>query len=341
MAEWLMAVLHGGARCAHSQVFACEHSGLWLSDTGKLSAGNGKMPIPRLLSVMIWDDHQSRCIGELSFRSEVRAVRLRRDRIVVVLEHKVYVYNFADLRLLQQIETVANPDGLCALSPASNSTVLACPGLHRGQVRIELYDLKRSRFAAAHDSPLSCIALSLDGSRLATASEKGTLIRIFDTADGQLLQELRRGTDRAHIDSIAFAPSDDWLAVSSNRGTVHVFGLKLGRSNGTSTVDDGRDGNGANGASTTAPVCRNTESSLSFMKGVLPKYFSSEWSFAQFRLPEETRCIVAFGPQRHTLSIVGMDGSFFKVSYDPVHGGECQQQSYTKFMRAEEEEDSS
>ncbi|MBA0692282.1 hypothetical protein Goari_009854, partial [Gossypium aridum] len=44
--------------------------------------------------VIIWDDHQSRCIGEFAFRSEVRAVKLRRDRIVVVLEHKIYVYGF-------------------------------------------------------------------------------------------------------------------------------------------------------------------------------------------------------------------------------------------------------
>jgi WD repeat-containing protein 45 len=52
---------------------------------------------------MIWDDHQNRCIGELSFRSEVKAVKLRRDRVVVALAHKVYVYRFSDLKLLDQV----------------------------------------------------------------------------------------------------------------------------------------------------------------------------------------------------------------------------------------------
>lgn len=41
---------------------------------------------------------------------------------------------------------------------------------------------------------------------------------------------------------------------------------------------------------------------------VLPKYFSSEWSFAQFRVREETKAIVAFGTQKNTIVIVCSNG---------------------------------
>lgn len=41
--------------------------------------------------------------------------------------------------------------------------------------------------------------------------------------------------------------------------------------------------------------------------GVLPKYFSSEWSFAQLHLTEVTRYITAFG-SHNTVIIVGMNG---------------------------------
>ena len=130
-----------------------------------------------MLQVMIWDDHQGRCIGELNFRTQVlphsppgslhvcasrgkcsachsdnvheqqyrdvepiavnmqvRAVRLRRDKIVVALEHKVLMYNFADLRLEHSTETASNPKGLVSLSAAPEHNVVACPGLHCGQV---------------------------------------------------------------------------------------------------------------------------------------------------------------------------------------------------------------
>jgi len=304
--------------------------------------GGGKTPRYSPNKVMIWDDHQGRCIGELSFRSQVRAVKLRRDRIVVVLEDKIYVYNLADLKLLHQIETFSNIKGICALSPASASCVLACPGQRKGEIRIELYSVKKTRFLQGHDSSLACMALCRNGALLATASTKGTLIRIFSTADGVKLQELRRGADRAAIYSISFSPSTQWLVLSSDKGTVHVFGLKppleearadvAGMSTSPTGTGTALPSAGSSGTSLISAGA-NAGSSLSFMRGVLPKYFSSEWSFAQFHVPEETKAIVAFGPQKNTVIIVCANGSYYRCSYDPVHGGEMVQQEYERFMK--------
>jgi len=161
--------------------------------------GGGSDPRYPANKVMIWDDHQSRCIGELSFRSEVKGVRLRRDRIVVVLAHKIFVYNFADLKVLHQIETIANPTGLCEVSHVSGTMVLACPGLQKGQIRVEHYASKRTKFIMAHDSRIACFAITQDGRLLATASSKGTLVRVFNTLDGSLLQEVHLTFLNFHI----------------------------------------------------------------------------------------------------------------------------------------------
>jgi len=186
--------------------------------------GGGPQPRFQTNKVMIWDDYQNKCIAELEFRSEVKAVKLRRDRIVVVLENKVYIYNFADLQLLHQIETFSNPRGLCSLSPSSN-IVLAVPGQKPGTVHIELFDTKETQVIQAHNNALTQIILNLEGTRLATSSEKGTLIRVFDTKTGSQLRELRRGADKAEIFSLAFHPTSKWICVSSDKGTVHLYGL--------------------------------------------------------------------------------------------------------------------
>ncbi|EOA24065.1 hypothetical protein CARUB_v10017285mg [Capsella rubella] len=287
--------------------------------------GGGPDPQYPPNKVMIWDDHQGRCIGELSFRSDVRSVRLRRDRIIVVLEQKIFVYNFSDLKLMHQIETIANPKGLCAVSQGVGSMVLVCPGLQKGQVRIEHYASKRTKFIMAHDSRIACFALTQDGHLLATASSKGTLVRVFNTVDGTLRQEVRRGADRAEIYSLAFSSNAEWLAVSSDKGTVHVFGLKV--NSGAQVKETSRIASDLT-RSTSSP-----SSSLSLFKGVLPKYFSSEWSVAQFRLVEGTQYIAAFGHQKNTVVILGMDGSFYRCQFDPVNGGEMTQLEYHNCLK--------
>ncbi|KAL4446321.1 hypothetical protein ABPG77_003128 [Micractinium sp. CCAP 211/92] len=296
--------------------------------------GGGPMPKYPPNKVMIWDDHQGRAIGELSFRNNVHAVRLRKDRIAVALEHRVLVYNFADLRLLHTIETLSNPNGLLTLSPSADAAVLACPGLHPGQVRVELYDTRRTKFISAHNSSLAALALSSNGKLLATASEKGTLVRIFSTADGSKLRELRRGSDPAVIYSLAFSRGDQpaWVAATSDKGTAHVFSLsgrKQQQGGGSEVGSSGEmaSGNGAAGDSPKAGSS-NPLAKLSFVSS----YFSSERSFAQLRLPDAHRAVVGFGKEPGCLLVVSSTGAFYKALFDTEKGGTCEQQSYVQWL---------
>jgi len=63
-----------------------------------------------------------------------------------------------------------------------------------------------------------------DGTLLVTASEKGTLIRIFDLKnEGKALREYRRGSDRAEIFNLVFTKDSNYVGCSSDKGTVHIF----------------------------------------------------------------------------------------------------------------------
>ena len=74
----------------------------------------------------------------------------------------------------------------------------------------------------AHKSPIRFVALSNNGKYIATVSIKGTIIRLW-SINGQLLKESRRGLTPAVIVHMSFSPCSEFLCVSSNHFTAHIF----------------------------------------------------------------------------------------------------------------------
>ena len=103
---------------------------------------------------------------------------------MVVLEKMVFVYELFELKLLDQIETCANPRGLIALNPETNNAVLAIPDKEVGHVKLMLYRHEKQHVLRAHENAIAAMSLNTDGRLLATASEKGEVIRLTNTESG-------------------------------------------------------------------------------------------------------------------------------------------------------------
>ncbi|KAK6335409.1 autophagy protein [Orbilia brochopaga] len=203
---------------------------------------------PRRLQIT--NTRRESTICELTFPTAVLAVKLNRKRLIVVLEDQIYVYDISNMKLLTTIETSPNPNAICALSPSSEKCYLVYPrpvpasassfappsnggvataaaGLNNSG-DVVVYDalaLKTIGMISAHKSPLSALALSSDGTYLATASDKGTIIRVFSLPLGNKMFQFRRGTYPSKIYSMAFNLASNMLCVSSATETVHIFRL--------------------------------------------------------------------------------------------------------------------
>ncbi|CAJ0748730.1 1889_t:CDS:2, partial [Entrophospora sp. SA101] len=161
-------------------------------------------------------------ICELTFNTSILAVKLNRRRLIVVLEQTIFVYDISNMKLLHTIETSPNPNAICALSSSSNdncyiaypspapppSSLFSSHGSQQpspsGDVLIfDAVQQQVVNIVQAHKSPVSCVSINSEATLLATASDKGTVIRVFSIPNAQKLHQFRRGSYPARIHSIS------------------------------------------------------------------------------------------------------------------------------------------
>ncbi|CAG0888283.1 unnamed protein product, partial [Cyprideis torosa] len=234
---------------------------------------------PRVLQVRNYGRNLQ--IREITFRNPILAVKCNRKRVVVCLEEALIIHNISDMQVVYTVkETAPNPRGIIDLSANEENCFLAYPGAnHIGEVIIYDAAIGQARMMIpAHDSPLAAIAFNNSGTKIATASEKGTVIRVFSTLDGVSLSECRRGLKRCvSIFSLAFSPDSKYLCASSNTETVHIF--KLG------AASESEPGAAEGSSSPVQGWMEYFRRAASNLHNQVTELFSQGRSFAYVRLP--------------------------------------------------------
>lgn len=283
--------------------------------------GSDNNPDYKQNQVIMWDDLKKNILAKLNFKDKVLNLKIRRDKIIIVTKSKIFFVQTNNFALVGNVDTGPNPLGLIGINYTNDNPIIVYPSndedKEKGQLTLYHLNERDNLYINAHNHNISYIALSYNGLLLATASEEGKKIRIFETEKGENLQELNRGKEKADIKHISFDFKNQFIAASSERGTIHIWSLsqsieKIKKSGKILIVEEEKN---------------NKISNVGSVFSILPNflkmgYLNNEWSFAQARL-EEPYSIFHFGAD-NILIIITSTGKYYKARIDLQKGGDCQ-----------------
>lgn len=304
--------------------------------------GGGKNPKYPINELIIWDEDKNKEIAKIKTKKKILNVKISEKHIYIVNIEKILVFDFNTLNLVESFNT-KNPKGLITL--CYKEEIVAFPDIqHPGTLKIKNYNSNKDYTLKAHKSPLNCIQLNQDGKLIGTCSLKGTLIRVYNIENGQLIREVRRGAESANVNCIFFDISQKYFVVASDRKTIHIFFLINIISNENQISNNPNSGNNSNDNIEGDDLINNISNSdkniidinnkKSIFEGmsnffkVGKRYFGSEWSFSKIKL-NGAKSLVIFGPD-NSIIIVTYEGKYYQASFD-FNGEDCYKIKEEKF----------
>ena len=270
--------------------------------------GGGKCPKYAPNKLLLWDDESAKEVKEIRLKSNVKNAKIKKKAIFVVCENEITIISTDTFTIIEAILTNENSAGACATSHDPELYIFAWPGQEKGSIQIKDYDddEREKKIIKAHENTIEILEITYKGDLVATASDKGTIIRIFNISDGTPVSEVRRGTEKPEIFSIAFDIEGNYLGVTSDRGTAHLFVIEKNKDKKKENDDERQK------------KIKNTTSifgGVSKMIG-LSKFFRSEWSFAQIKFSQGMKAICAILNNVNSFIIVTYKGRYVEGQFD-------------------------
>lgn len=253
--------------------------------------GGGENPYKSTDRVCLWNDAENKNSLELDMKKTVKNVLITRDSVVVVLERELCIFNYYG-HILFNRDTFCNDTGLCVVNSDNECMIVATLGTTKGSIAVYKPNADICCTINAHSNNIEAVTLNYNGSLVATASEIGTNIHVYDSVTGELMYKFKRGAFSSKIHSLCFSVDSDVLSCCSSTGTVHIFEMY-------------KDKN----------TTKNTRSVLS---NIIPNslgttYFDSYWSFTQIDLENGSKMVSSFD-NRGVLHIASYDGYYYRIS---------------------------
>ena len=191
--------------------------------------GGGEKPKFDKKKVIIWDDFEKKIISELKFSTEIKLVKYKKNYLFVICQKRIYIFNFDTFENICSIDTGNNTKELIAINKNESPSLIAYPSENK-ENEIEIIDYlkyeEKNKVLINFSDSVSKISMNNDGRLIVSANGHGTIIRIHSCKNGTLLMEFKRGIEKAIINTICFDNETNLMAVSSSKGTIHIFTMR-------------------------------------------------------------------------------------------------------------------
>ena len=278
-----------------------------------LASVGGEHPRFPLTHVIMYDDHKGKPVAQLQIGHRVKNIKANAKRLFVVGKNKIFLFKTEDLSNVGTFESYEdNEDGICSLCESIDNIVFAYPARTEGYINIMRINDKIINVKSfyVHNKKIACIELNKTGDRLISSSIGGTLIRLFDTTTGDIIDEFKRGNDKAQIFSLSFSHDDKFIACSSDKGTIHIFKINEYDEN---TIIEFNKAIKKFGKDILDKTIVNKQKAQTIVK--------SE-KFAFCRTNEEASYLVFSENDEIHLVALNDGGKFYKIGFDKSQGGE-------------------
>jgi autophagy-related protein 18 len=270
--------------------------------------GTGELAISSPRKMQLFNVQNHKVIAELNFASSVLDIQMNRSRMIVLVEGSLHIFHINTVKLLTSLDAPIKVAGAVSLSShRDNSYLVYAASEETGDLLVyDAENLQPLSVIHAHVHPVRWAKIHPGGKMVATASESGTVIRVFSLPEGKKLHTFRRGTMPASISSMAFCEDAPLLAVSSDSSTVHIFNLEPPKPDAASVL-----------ATTTATL-------TSYLPAMLNDVVNPARSYAYLTLKDTNLdTSVGFHGKDTVLVVTGSARLFRYRLPDSPQGGEC------------------
>ena len=189
--------------------------------------GGGESPKYAPNKLLIWDDKKGKEIYEFRFSSFVSNCFIKTKYIFVFCKDSINIISMKTMKIIKEIATKNNPEGIGTISSNKDKYILGWPNFNQGEIEVkDFFEIKnniQSSKIKAHSNDICCIKINNDGTKIASSSINGTIIRIFDINKKKMIYEFKRGNGTAKIYSINFSEDNNLLAVTSDHAKAYIF----------------------------------------------------------------------------------------------------------------------